>query len=102
MKDHATGEHDPFYFSDSIQEIDEEAPFIRLRLFQQLKSLVAILCVDATSGETSIHPLERKDAPPELQAITSDTYNVGMRFHTPRSTCYCLVERFVGGDRESG
>src|ERR1700753_3510266 len=118
-------ENDPFYFSDTIRAIDEEAPFIRLRLFQQLKCPVAILCIDAISGEESLYagyvkntnfdvleienpnelqsvikmtdadfyPLERKDAPAELQAITTEAYSVGMRFCTPKSTGYLLVHR---------
>ena len=48
------GENEFFHFSDRIREIDEEAPFIRLPPFQQLKSPAAIMCVDSTSGETSI------------------------------------------------
>jgi hypothetical protein len=42
---------DPFYFSDTIRDIDEEAPFIRLLWFQQSKFPVAILRLDTISRE---------------------------------------------------
>jgi hypothetical protein len=55
MADDRGREADAFYLSDSIREIDEEAPFIRLQLFQELKSPVAVLCVDAASAATSLY-----------------------------------------------
>jgi hypothetical protein len=117
-------EDDPFYFSDTIREIDEEAPYILLRLYQQEKYPVALLCVDTASGEEALYaghvtatdytmleigtsdgqpvilkitnadfyPLERKDAPPKLKAITTDAYGSGFHFDAGKLDCYMLVQ----------
>jgi hypothetical protein len=46
---------DFFAFSDSIRDIDEEAPYIHMRWWQLQKELLAILCIDTSSGQESLY-----------------------------------------------